>query len=120
MNNLTAHRRRLAAQLLLAVFLPMLLLASLHHHDLSVRAQETTCYACQHHVHHNGHLVANPQHTCSCVLCHFLTLPYLPSSAVVTPKPCSSQHACTTRCINWIVIRPQLVQLGRAPPVVRC
>lgn len=113
-----SHRRRLAARLLLAVFLPMLLLASVHHHDLAVVVEDTTCYACQHHLHHNGHLTAEAQHISTCMLCQFLSLPFLTPSAVAAPTPCTAQYAFMPRYNATIVARPQLLNPGRAPPVV--
>ena len=119
MNNLLSHKRRLSARLLLAVFVPMLLLASLHRHESPVTVQDTSCYDCVHHVHHNGHLSANPQHAYSCVLCSFLTLPYLTPPAVAVLSPCSAHYAFVPRYSSRIAVRPQLHKPGRAPPVVR-
>ena len=73
-------KRQIASWLLLAVFLPMLLLSSLHIHEdhLSSTAECAECVA--HHCHgHIGQTSASPD---SCVLCQFLSLTF--ESAAVT------------------------------------
>ena len=74
--NKLLRKRRVAAWVLLAVFLPMLLLASAHHHEPQA-SYDVACYACLHHLPHSGHLSAGSATGLSCVLCHFLSLPYV-------------------------------------------
>jgi hypothetical protein len=76
-------RRQFSARVLLLIFVPLLLLASVHRHaPVSPSTPETTCYACAHHVHHDGH-ISLPIHSAgSCVLCQFLALTFLSPSAV--------------------------------------
>ena len=78
MNNRT---RRLSAWLLLSVFLPMLLLSSLHVHE-SVPVS-SGCSECVNHIPHQGHLSIDTIHANDCVLCQFATLPFLMASIVV-------------------------------------
>ena len=66
---------------MLAVFLPILLLSSLHVHQ-SAEAAEETCVDCLHN-HCGGHLTQTTVHMDDCVLCQFLTLPMLAAVAVV-------------------------------------
>lgn len=72
-------RRYISAWILLAVFLPMLLLSSLHIHQESETPQDT-CAECVHH-HCHGHLsqLADAMH--HCVLCQFLTLSFVAGTA---------------------------------------
>lgn len=68
-------KRKIASLLLLAVFLPMLLVSSLHIHP-SYESAETECAEC---VNHNcaGHITQQAIGMHQCVLCQFLTLPML-------------------------------------------
>ena len=67
-------KRHIASWLLLAVFVPMLLLSSVHVHEET--PMKAVCDACVHH-HCSGNigLLADSMH--DCVLCQFLTLPKL-------------------------------------------
>lgn len=69
-------RRYIASWVLLAVFLPMLVLSSLHVHGSGVTASATECADCVHHSCH-GHMIAMSHWTHDCVLCQFLTLTFL-------------------------------------------
>lgn len=80
------HIRPWAARILLAVFLPMLLLSSAHLHLQETAAPTTECYACEHHLHHDGH-ISTAQHLQKCVLCQFLTLPFLTATINGCPAP---------------------------------
>lgn len=66
-------KRHISAIVLLAVFLPMLVLSSLHVHP-ETHLEDEHCEECMHHVPHAGHM--GSQTTCSfdCVLCQFPTL----------------------------------------------
>ena len=68
-------RRHIASWLLLAVFVPMLLLSSVHIHETG-EVIETECADCVHHSCH-GHMTVTPHWSHDCVLCQFLTLPML-------------------------------------------
>ena len=74
-------RRQISAYVLLAVFLPMLVLSSLHIHESAENA-EASCTECVHH-HCGGHLTQMTKHMHECVLCQFLTLPMLVAAAVL-------------------------------------
>lgn len=73
-------RRSISAYVLLAVFLPMLVLSSLHIHE-SAGSAETSCMECLHNQ-CGGHLTQMKTHTLDCVLCQFLTLPLLVAATV--------------------------------------
>jgi hypothetical protein len=74
-------KRQIAAFVMLAVFLPILLLSSIHVHD-SAESAEVTCVDCLHN-HCGGHLTQTTVHLDDCVLCQFLTLPMFVAVAVV-------------------------------------
>jgi hypothetical protein len=60
---------------MLAVFVLMLILSSLHVHYQDTLAEQD-CMECVHH-HCNGHLTQLATSMHQCVLCQFLTLPFL-------------------------------------------
>ncbi|MBP5365798.1 MAG: hypothetical protein J6Y82_07725 [Bacteroidales bacterium] len=73
------QRRRIPALLLLAVYLPMLLLSSVHTHRHTHSEAETlieNCADCLQH-HCNGHVSETDVRQHDCVLCKFLTCSYL-------------------------------------------
>ena len=74
-------RRHIASWLLLAVFVPMLVLSSVHIHD-EVETITTECADCVHHNCH-GHIAAMTTWAHDCVLCQFLTLTMLTAAIMV-------------------------------------
>lgn len=75
------NKRHIAPWLLLAVFVSMLVLSSLHVHEDSTATAETECTDCVHHSCH-GHLTQMATWTHDCVLCQFLTLTFVATAAV--------------------------------------
>ena len=73
-------RRHIASCLLLAVFMPMLLLSSVHVHE-TAETIETECADCVHHSCH-GHMTVTATWSHDCVLCQFLTLTLLTAAAM--------------------------------------
>ena len=73
-------KRQIAAFVMLAVFLPILLLSSLHVHESTENA-EVTHVDCLHN-HCGGHLTQTTVHMDDCVLCQFLTLTMLTAAAM--------------------------------------
>lgn len=67
-------KRQIAAWLLLAVYVPMLALASLHVHGAGEGYADIECDECVQHQCH-GHLIQLSGLSHVCVLCQFLTLP---------------------------------------------
>ena len=72
----STKRRHIASVVLLAVFLPMLLLSSLHVHP-EAHLEDGDCKECVHHVPHAGHFTSGTSCSFDCVLCQFLSLPFL-------------------------------------------
>ena len=87
-------RRHIASWLLLAVFVPMLLLSSVHIHETG-ETIATECADCVHHSCH-GHMTATPHWAHDCVLCQFLTLTMLAAAVMavtVYVHVCKKYHA---------------------------
>ena len=72
-------RRHIASWLLLAVFVPMLVLSSIHIHETG-ETITTECADCVHHSCH-GHMAAAATWAHDCVLCQFLMLTMLVAAA---------------------------------------
>lgn len=109
-------KQRVASWVLLAVYLPMLLLASLHVHDVAEAAVEQECADCVHHSCH-GHLTASDFSVHECVLCQFLSLTFTAAcaAAVVFFLRIFSVRYAWTSCA---VCMPDFGVPGlRAPPV---
>ena len=77
MNPIT--KRKIASWVLLAIYLPLLLVSSLHVHETS-DASESGCVECVHHQCH-GHLTQLSDVMHECVLCQFLTFSYVAVAA---------------------------------------
>ena len=75
------RRRQLFARILLSVFVPMMMLSAVHVHE---EASHFECEQCAQHISHAGHLSAASSHDYNCVLCQFLTLPFVPAVVVGT------------------------------------
>lgn len=75
-------RRHISAVVLLAVFLPMFMLSSFHVHP-EAHSDGESCEECVHHLPHAGHISNLTVCSFDCVLCQFLTLPFLLAPVVV-------------------------------------
>ena len=71
-------KRHIASWVLLAVYVPLLLISSLHIH-VTPDASEPMCAECVHHQCH-GHLSQLSDGMHQCVLCQILTLTYVVSA----------------------------------------
>jgi hypothetical protein len=74
-------KRKLASWALLSVFVPMMMLAAFHVHQGSGVA-ESECVECLHHIHHAGHLTTAAANIHNCVLCQFISLPFISATTV--------------------------------------
>lgn len=108
-------RRYYSSWVLLAVFLPMFVLSSLHVHP-QAHYEEDYCEECLHHLPHAGHISSQTFCAFDCVLCQFLTLPFLIAAAVVfTAK--NPIHIAPHRVENQCVVeRERGFVFLRAPP----
>ena len=111
------RRSQILAIIMLAVFLPAWLQATLHKHA-PVDLHETECAECVHHLPHQGHLSPGSGEMSVCLLCQLLVLP-----VVLTP-------AMSVRCFREVrmavlpVLQSQISSShphrtqSRAPPVL--
>jgi len=113
---MSTHKRQTTAWILIAVFIPMLFLASLHRHIPVEPGTEDTCYACLHHIHHNAHLNTLAHHTGDCVLCHFLSLPFLATATLAIATPYYTFFTATTVPASTLSSFRHGVPTLRGPP----
>jgi hypothetical protein len=111
------RKRQWYAWLLLGIFLPMFLAASMHVHE-PVGSAGVECYYCVHHIHHDGHLAKSAICNGECVLCHFLSLPYLIASGVVLKLALFFLHRQMFLSASRTCVLPAGVVSLRAPPVL--
>lgn len=112
-----AHKRFRIAWLLLLVYVPMMIVVTFHHHGEAQRADAAIhCQDCEHHVHHDGHLLAL-QHTMhDCVLCQLQSTPYLSPTLLTLVAfivlHCIIRQSVCAQC----QLRANDVKSTRAPP----
>ena len=108
------QKRSLCSWVLLAVFVPMLLFSSLHLHQDEQSAQ-AECAECVDH-HCTGHLGQQSVSFHACVLCQFLSLPFLAVAVIALIL----SNKVRTRVFVSQQYRRQTALLGaislRAPP----
>ena len=75
------RRSQIIAIILLAVFLPAWLQATLHRHEPALH-EEPECAECVHHQPHQGHLSPGGGEMSACLLCQLLVLPVVLSPAL--------------------------------------
>ena len=75
-------RRMSAAWLLLSIYVSIMAISVLHSHQSAAEAI-IACSDCSHNVHHTGHISIGSDSFHDCVLCHFLSLVYTPTTAIV-------------------------------------
>ena len=73
------RRQKTFAWIILCVYVPMILLASLHVHTIN-ESVVVDCHDCHTAVHHSGHFTPSQSHHGDCLSCRFLT------TLVDTPK----------------------------------
>ena len=112
----TNFRRSLSAYLLLAVYLPTFLLASLHVHDTEV-AVEADCNMCAEHVPHVGHLQPARATLHDCALCTFLALNYMAAPVVLVIYYRPRLSACSVARDFQVRFCVTEHRIPRAPPV---
>ncbi|MBQ8462809.1 MAG: hypothetical protein IJ544_01670 [Prevotella sp.] len=110
-------KRRLAARWLLAVFLPMLLLSSVHVHEQKT-ATHDYCEACAQHVFHFEKMATAHFSMHDCVLCQFHSVPFVAGLSAVLPSPTASVFTTLPSVAVALSSSKGGIHLGRAPP--RC
>ena len=82
-------KRRIYSWLLLSVFLPIMILSSIHvHEDISAGI---SCSDCINNIPHQGHISLDSVHLHDCLLCQFASLPFVVSAFVlISIIPCGN------------------------------
>ena len=74
----------LSSWLLLWVFVPMVVMSSIHIHEPEPSA-EISCEQCVSHTQHTGHLAVQKAHLDDCVLCRFLGQEFVTAMKALMP-----------------------------------
>ncbi len=111
------RRQRWFAWAILMVYVPMVLLASLHVHSLN---EFSTAVDCQCHtaVHHSGHITVGSHHIDECLSCRFLNtqidVPRTVATLVVKQVAVHLEFFLPVKPVVRAVAHPSL----RAPPCI--
>ena len=111
-------KQRWTGWLLLAAFLPMLLLSSLHTHSEEEYWHEEGCDACVHHQPCAGHLNDGTISLHDCVLCQFLSLPYLTAAVLAAVLYIPFYRLLHQEALLRLSLRRNGVVVLRGPPAV--
>ena len=103
--------------MLLAVFLPMLVLSSFHVHSVA-HHESGFCKECVNHLPHAGHIGSQTVCSFDCVLCQFFTLPFLAAAAVILVVNIVLRSAPLFADDQRVVSRERGFVSLRAPPVL--
>jgi len=104
---------------LLSVFVPMVLLSSLHVHSEWNYMSETTCHECLAHAVHNGHIDALKAHV-DCPLCAFQSNVYQ-GEENISPSHYQSAVELEEECqVPAIATGDISIKQTRAPPASFC
>jgi len=110
-------KRIVSAWLLLSIFVSMILLSDLHHHEIVANAA-IDCADCTHHVHHSGHFTVDASHMNDCVLCQFLSLVYTPAAILLVIIPFYLITQVIPSNIKIVCRKADLYKSTRAPPFI--
>lgn len=117
-HNGITRRQRLFAWILLLVYVPMLLLASLHVHTINDFSRVVDCDECHTAVHHTGHITAASHHIDECLSCRFLStqidVPRTVTTLVVKQVTAHLEYFLASEPVVRAVAHPSL----RAPPFI--
>ena len=117
-HNGVTRRQQLFAWILLLLYVPMVLFASLHVHSLNEFSRVVDCDQCHTAVHHSGHITASNHHFDECLSCRFLStqidVPRTTASLVLRPLTTHLEFFLACEPIVRFVVQPSL----RAPPCI--
>ena len=109
------RKRQIASWILLAVFVPMMVLSSLHVHHVDDDS-DIACAECVDH-HCAGHITQQSGGIHQCVLCQFLTLPLAVATVVVMAfMSFAVKRIVICGSVSHIIYRGERVHCLRAPP----
>jgi len=113
-----SRKQRLFAWILLSVYVPMVLLASLHVHSINDFSRAVDCDQCHTAVHHSGHITTSNHHIDECMSCRFLStqidVPRTVTSLVVKQVITHLEYYLAGDPVVRVVAQPSL----RAPPSI--
>lgn len=107
-----------SAWLLLSVFIPMVLLSSLHVHP-ELAGNNEPCHECIDHTVHNGHITAIKA-TVDCPLCAFQSSVYQGEAEVVVHISQQVCHVETVWTTPALFMGHASIKQSRAPPFTFC
>ena len=110
-------KRQIAARLLLVVFLPLLVLLSLHRHETQ-EATHSYCEACVQHVSHVEQMAVADFSIHECILCQFISANFLVGLDIVILSMVSGSMATLPNAVPGLPLVVKGVRQSRAPP--RC
>lgn len=117
-HNGITRRQQLFAWMILSVYVPMVLLASLHVHSINDFSRVIDCDQCHTAVHNSGHITTSNHHIDECLSCRFLgtqiDVPRTVATIVVRPVAVHLEFFLATAPVVRIVAQPSL----RAPPSI--
>lgn len=117
-HNGVTRKQRLFAWIILLVYVPMVLLASLHVHSLNDFSKAVDCDQCHTAVHHSGHITTSNHHIDECLSCRFLgtqiDVPHMVTALVVKPIAVHLEYFLASEPVTRVVAHPSL----RAPPSI--
>lgn len=117
-HNGITRRQQQFAWILLLVYVPMLLLASLHVHTINDFSRAVDCDECHTAVHHTGHITAASHHIDECLFCRFLStqidVPRTVTTLVVKQVTAHLEYFLASEPVIRAVAHPSL----RAPPFI--
>lgn len=111
------NRRTGLAWMLLSIFVSMLLLSGVHHHE-AMASMSADCMDCAHHVHHSGHFAASVDYPDDCLLCQFLHLVYTVAAATVLVPLVILLHDRRLFLNSTIIQKEPSALTTRGPPFV--
>ena len=110
------QKRRLSAWVLLSVFVPMLALSLVHHHE-SVSSEDVECMDCAHQVRHSGHFSVGSVSVDNCLICQLVSLPYVKATDMVL-RLSQPKSETAVKAVVQPLQRVALAYLSpRAPPL---
>ncbi len=117
-HNGITRKQRLFAWMMLSVYVPMVLLASLHVHSINDFSRAVDCDQCHTAVHHSGHITTSNHHIDECLSCRFLStqidVPRTVTSLVVKQVTTQLEYYLAGDPVIRVVAQPSL----RAPPSI--
>ena len=113
-----SRRQQFFAWVMLLVYLPTVLLSSVHVHPLQDFSDSIDCYQCETGHHHSGHITTDSHHHDACLSCRFLGTQVVvseqPNLGQVNPRAVKVELCQVTESCSRPVAHPTL----RAPPAI--